>query len=230
MPSSRQQLEEEPMNATAARSRRRPWLTAATLGMSLALAACIVKDTRSTMYLSPDGSVTWTILQANVFSDAKQASERDAEEQAWRNRAAAAQTPLTVFLESLGGWAVSRTVLKDTAPFEVHTTARFDRIDTLFGAICCSTGSDCVSQMQTDGNQTTLTVWVAGQEETSHESSAGDTDPVVDALGDLKIVLTSGRFVKASGFVLDGTRAAHLDEKATDGAGTLSLTWEKDTR
>lgn len=197
----------------------------AVLALAAAGAGCIEKDSRSVIYLDPDGSLTWTVLETDVRSNSEKPDERAQEEAEYRRTMLSNPTPLVALFESLGGRSVSRTVLKDTVPFEVHTSARFDRIDSVFERMCAAATYSCLAHTEIDGGRTTLVVEMLGE----LDGPGPDQGGVLDALEELKFVLIEGRFVAASGFVLDGTRTAKIDDKAGDGDEpvTLTLTWEK---
>jgi hypothetical protein len=197
--------------------------------LALAAAACIQKDLRNVMYLQPDGSVVWTILETDVRSDAANASDRESEEAEYRRVMQSNPTPLVALLSSLGGRQASRTILKDTAPFEVHTSANFDRLDVLLENLCAAGSRFCVAWIQDQGHRRTLTLEMQGP----LDPPAPEQEALIDALTDLKLVLVEGRFVEASGFILDGNRTARLDEHAVedeDEPVTLTLVWETNSR
>jgi len=198
------------------------------LAAALACAACIQKDVRNVVYLQPDGSAVWTILETGARSDAKSAPDRRAEEADYRRTILSNPTPLVAFLEMLGGRRVSRTVLKDTAPFEVHTSAEFDRIDALFERICASASRFCVASVHDDGQRRVLTVEVQGP----LTPPAPEHPALLDALTKLTFVMADGHFVEAAGFILDNDVTAKLDDEALedeDEAVTLRLVWERDS-
>jgi hypothetical protein len=198
----------------------------AVAGIAALGTGCIEKDTRSVIYLDPDGSLVWTILETDVRSNAEKPADRIQEETDYRRTIRSNPTPLVALFESLGGRQASRTVLKDTVPFEVHTSARFDRIDVLFERVCAAANYRCFSQVSNDGDRTTLTVEIVGK----LEVPGPEQDGLTDALETLKFVLVEGRFVEASGFTLEGGRTATLDEdeKVVDGDPvTITLTWTK---
>jgi hypothetical protein len=212
------------MTATNARPLAKMLATLAVLGLAALGDGCIEKDTRSVIYLDPDGSLTWTVLETDVRSGSEKPADRTQEEAEYRRTMLSNPTPLVLLFESLGGRQVSRTVLKDTVPFEVHTTAKFDRIDTLFERMCAAASYFCVAGVANDGRRTTLTIEMVSE----LEVPGPEQDAMTDALGTLKLVLVEGRFVGASGFALTGTRTATLDEKVVDGDPvTITLTWEK---
>jgi hypothetical protein len=209
------------MTRTFARRFARNVGLPAVLAISIAGAACIQKNTRSVMYLDPGGSVTWSILESDVHSDSTSPDDRASDEQGYRRELGTNPAPLVAVLESLGGRGITRSVLKDTAPFEVHTVARFDRVDGLFEAVCQAGGIRCVSHTSWEGRRTRLTVEQVGKIE-----SEADPVALTDALDHLQVVLAEGRFVEAVGFTLKNDRTAALNDDLDEDHLVLSLTWE----
>ena len=211
------------MSTTFARSVARLVGAAALIAGALSAAACIQQETRSVMYLGPDGSVTWSILEGDVRSDAATPAERAGEEEDYRREMLADPTPLVTWLDSLGGRAIVRTVLKDTVPFETHTSARFDRLDALLASICQTVGAQCVGTLTTDGRRTRMTV-----EEISEADAGPDTDlrTVTSAIDGLRLVLGEGTFVEAVGFKIEDGRTAVLEDDVDTGPVRLVLAWE----
>ena len=99
-------------------------------GLALVLAACVLKTTRHTVYLEPDGSVVWTVLEEDVHSDARTAVDRRKEECDWLAAVHAGEHGVARGLALLGGDPVSR-VLRSERPFVVWTEARFDSFEEL---------------------------------------------------------------------------------------------------
>jgi hypothetical protein len=185
--------------------------------------ACIQKETRSVMYLDPDGSVTWSILESDVRSDAATPAERAGEEEGYRREMLANPTPLVAWLDALGGRAITRTVLKYTAPFEAHTVARFDRLDALLVSICQAAGSRCVSDIASDGRRTRMTLEQVGE---AGEGTGTDVGTVTDVLDGLRLVLGEGTFVEAVGFTLKDGRTATLSDDLDAEHIRLVLAWD----
>lgn len=200
--------------------------TLAVLAGSLAGAGCILKDTRSVMYLEPSGAVTWSITESDIRSDGDTPEDRAKEEAGYRDEMFANPAPLAALLDSMGGHSIARTVLKDHAPFEIHTVARFDRIDAVFERLCAKAGALCVTRLSSEGDRTTLTVEVRGEIESA--ADANMPGPQADLLTGLKIVCVEGRFVHASGFTLkDGRTALIPDTDGPEDPLVLTLTWQK---
>ena len=44
--------------------------------VSFLASGCLIKDTTQTVYLEPDGTVTWSVLEKDVRSDAPRAEDR----------------------------------------------------------------------------------------------------------------------------------------------------------
>src|SRR6185503_13056389 len=55
----------------------------APLAAALMLAGCLQKETTHTLYLAPDGGVSWMALEKDVRSDEKDPAARRAEEEAY---------------------------------------------------------------------------------------------------------------------------------------------------
>lgn len=212
------------MTGTITRRFARTAGALAVLALSIAGAACIQKEIRSVMYLDASGSVSWSITESDARSDAETPAERAEEEARFRDDMLANPARLVTLFESLGGYSITRTVLKDRAPFEAHTAAQFDRIDVLFERICATAGLLCASSVASEGDRTTLTVEVVGE----IDSSEDKPDSMDDALTNLTIVCVEGRFVQASGFTLDGDRKAKIaDFDGPDDHLVLTLTWQR---
>ncbi len=212
------------MNDTTSRGVVRTIGALAVVTGTLAGAACIQKETRSVMYLEPTGAVTWSITESDVRSDVDAPADRAKEEEGYRVKMLSNPAPLVARLDSMGGRSISRSILKDEAPFEVNTVAKFDRIDRVFDALCAAGGYLCVSRLSTEGDRTTFTVEVIGEVETAGH----DSDSPIDLLSDLKIVCVEGRFVEAIGFKLTDPRTATIaDTDGPDDHVVLTLTWQK---
>jgi hypothetical protein len=214
------------MTGTMIRRFVRPAAALAVLAGSIVGTGCIERQTRSVMYLDPSGSVTWSITESDVHSNADTPADRVREEAGYRDTMLANPSPLAEELDSLGGHSIVRTVLKDQVPFEVHTLARFDRIDVLFENFCEKAGYLCVSRLSSEGDRTTLTVEIRGE----IESGPGEDKlgPLAPAFTELKIVCVAGRFVAGTGFTFEGDRTATLaDADGPDDEVVLTLTWTK---
>ena len=96
----------------------------------LAPAGCLQKETAHTLYLSPDGSLRWTVEESNIYSDETDAGARFAEEQAYIGSALIGGHHAAGGLQAIGPLGpVNTTVIRDERPFHVVTDAPFLRVD-----------------------------------------------------------------------------------------------------
>ncbi len=199
--------------------------------LAAALAACILKDTRHTLYLEPDGSVVWTVLEEDVRSDATAPAERTREECDWLATATAGDHPAARGLAWLGGRPQSR-VLRSERPFTVWTEARFESLEELARRLVDGLRLPAELEVVThpDGGALTVVLQLAAVDDSEEAEEA-----LVDLLDDLesaRLVLVAGQFIAAEGFELDDDqRTARplppLEEllEAKEGALRWSLSW-----
>jgi len=203
---------------------------ALTLALALPSAACLTKETRSTVYLEDDGAVTWTILETDVRSDSANPVEARQEEDGYLAEHQGGRPRLAAALEAIGGREISTRLLRPRAPFEAHVSARFDSVESLFMGYCAARQWVCSSNMERDGGKTTWT-WTVVMEDGADDGGSNDRpiDALDEAVSNLGICLGTGRFLAATGFKLDGDRVAQINpEEDQDGQEqyTFSLTWE----
>lgn len=172
------------------------------LTLAAALAACILKDTRHTLYLEPDGAVVWTVLEEDVRSDAEAPADREREECDWLAAAVAGDHDAARGLAWLGGSPSSR-VLRSERPFTVWTEARFGSLDELARRLVDGLRLPAELEVASgpEGGSLTLVLELAAVDE-----SAEAEEVLVDLLDDLesaRLVLVEGRFTSAEGFELD---------------------------
>jgi hypothetical protein len=195
-------------------------------------AGCLIKDTTQTWYLRPDGSVTWTVVESNVRSDARAAADRANEETTYWTSVKSETHEVAEAFRLLGGTNLGTRVVRAEVPYTVVTDARFAGIADLGQRLIVEMGlvGSSVLVRDADAWQWTMTI---------RDPHAADSqiDPehaivsLADTLASLKIVLVSGRFESAEGFVLTSDhRVATFDEKATNPGGenqtvVLRLRW-----
>lgn len=197
--------------------------------LGLFAAGCLDSEIRHDVYLDPDGSAVWSVLQTDVVSNEKDPVARDREEREFRKRLLGDDPPIAEALRILGGWKVETVIIRDERPFALAAKARFPRVDRMleeyFDRVHPEAELD--ADLERDGALTTLRIEISGEGE-----EATVVDPAAAlAVGDgnLRIHLTRGRFVSAEGFVLeaDGRRALPVLEGGdAEGERVLSLTWE----
>ena len=185
-----------------------------TLGLMACSAACLERETAGPAYVEADGSVTWTILETGVRSDASDPEAARREEDEYAAAYASSHGPLAAALSAIGGTDVNARLLRARAPFEVYASARFQSLESLAMGYCSSQGWWCTSRMETAGRQTIWT-WTLATADQGPEEGLSSLD---EAVTKLKITLASGRFVSAAGFTLNGDREATIDP-GDDAAG-----------
>jgi hypothetical protein len=198
------------------------------------MAGCLHKETTHTLYLAPDGAVTWMAVERDVRSDDRNPAARSAEETAYVAAVAAGVHPIRSGLAALGPLSERTQVLRAERPFIVLTEAQFAGIDGLVGRMLSDLGVPGRATLTRTGARATLTISVDVAAALADESER--STPVTDLLEDLaryRIVLTDGRFVAASRFRLsdDDTAAVPIEPSddeiaARKGVLEFSLTWE----
>ncbi len=214
--------------------------TALVLAMaaSLTSAACLQKDTTSTIYLRQDGSFDWVVLERNVYSDDADAATRAREESAYVGSAARGEHGIASGFSALGGDDIRIRVLRDTRPSAVMVDARFDGLTAVFDRVLSGCRIPHDVSMTHDGDVTTWRLVIDAGPDGENLAGGGldDCDDGVDelAISDalmISVMLESGAFTSATGFKLEGSTAAVLDEeglKATfeaSGRLELALSW-----
>jgi hypothetical protein len=204
------------------------------MAIAMLAAGCLKKEITHTLCLSPAGEVTWIAAETNVYSDASEPAGRRAEEREYITGASTGRHPIALALEALRPAGQVRTrILRDEAPFFVVTDARFPSIETVMQQLLEETGGSVSVHLNAHGRRSTLTIEI----DFSPDAPARDTpvSAIVNDLDHLRIVMTEGRFVAATGFdIVDGTVATLSDqwmkeaEKVYEAKGSVQMTliWE----
>ena len=201
-------------------------------GMLLS-AGCLVEETRHTLYLEPDGSVTWTVLESGVRSTAGDRREGRNEEQEFLSLAGAAEQPIARALDQLRPSELRSHLLRTERPFTVFNEAWYPSLEKLAEEILAQLEIDGRFELHSDGD---LEGFVLTLHWTDSEESDGEEIenlmPIVTELADYKLVLPAGRFVEAIGFEIvdDGVGAVPValidgDTQEEAESVTYSLTW-----
>jgi hypothetical protein len=207
----------KPLNGIASIGFRTLVIVAAA---GFASVACLTKETSNTLYLDPDGAVTWSILHRNVRSG-------DVEELEYFSAVVRDDHGVARWFRKLDG-DVATTILRAVRPYSVLTEARFAGIDFLGQRILDSFGARGTSTIgrNPDGSVTWRLVLDMSSEPAEH-----NVEHVEDLFdGDLKLVLTEGRFLAAEGFTIAGDEAVMAEPEEADDEQpnvpfVISLTW-----
>jgi hypothetical protein len=205
--------------------------SAAIVLVSCGFTGCLVKDTSHTLYLSPDGSVVWSVLERDVRSAEEDGSKRWNEERQFLDGVVSGRHPIDLGLQALGAERTSVRLLRAERPYAVLTDARFARIDRVIQSFFDALRLDGRASLEWSGSRATLWVTLDIPED---ESAAGDghDTPIASLVDDLdryRIVLTDGEFAAAEGFeILENGSQAKLTVAEGDAARRrieLRLTW-----
>ena len=201
--------------------------------VALMTTACLVKDTTQTIYLEPDGSVTWTVLQKDVRSDSQKAEDRAREEGEFVTAVRAERHPVALAFGRLDPMSVRTHVLRAEWPYAVLTQARFARLDWLMAQWVGVQGTSTLER-QDGTTRWDLTVNPESDSSASKDKEEAGDDALSDSFEHCRFVLVAGRFTSAVGFELssDGRVATiqfpdHQESDDTASAKPLhfSLIW-----
>jgi len=188
---------------------------------TLLCTACLERQTTQTLYLAPDGSVTWEILETGVRSSEQDRDTARREEADYLSAAAASNHDLARGLARLGS-RPGTAVLRDVSPFTVHTRARFPSGPALADVLQAELTGAVDIVLSREGARARAEIHV--NPEFDWESLDGS--PLLALLTDtedFRIVLTEGRFIEATGFAIVDPYTAILKPHG-DGA-EFALVW-----
>src|SRR5262249_16559510 len=197
---------------------------------------CLVRDVTHTVYLEPDGSVTWTVLEQHVRSDGETPSDRAREEGGYINAINTDGHQAARAFAKLDPTDVHTTVLRAERPYATLVEARFARVDELMGTLGSKlgVGSDSTLERRDGLMSWTLTIYPAPMSPSRDE----DVDPLIDFFSSGTLMIVTGRFTSAVGFELSADRRAAtvqitkdiLDDDSQTEPLRFSLTWAEADR
>jgi hypothetical protein len=182
------------------------------IGSLVLLGGCIQKETSHTLYVSPDGAVSWVVSEVNVRSDQTETGQRLAEEEGYIGPALLGSHGVARGLTALGSIGnVRTTVIRDRRPFHVVTQADFPAIDALLSRLFREMGVRSTAAMLRAAERTTVRVRLDFANPLAEKETA--VSELFDQIEHLRFVLTEGRFNPAAGV------------DVTDAIATLSPEW-----
>ncbi len=193
--------------------------------------ACLKSESTVTWYVDPGGAVTWSILERDIRSDAKDRTERETEESTFLTLAKSREHPAGTGFLRVGGAAIKSTIIKDKPPFVVLTEAQFTGLDQLGRRLMNGYRITGTSFVTRDGDAWTWTLTIEDTpEEMDDELASAELEALI---GDrLQVALREGHFTKAKGFeIQDDGRIARMvkdlfdTEPKKNGPIVLELTW-----
>ncbi len=188
---------------------------AGVLGMAVVAAGCLQKETSHTLYISPEGSVAWVAVEANVHSDESDPGRRATEEQSYIGPALLGSHRVALGLRALEpDTLVGTTVVRGERPFHVITEAKFARIDRVLERLLIESGLPARVTLAHGDDRTRLRI----QLDFSRAIVERDT-PVSALLEDIEqfvFVISEGTFIAGGGFEVTDRAKAKLSKEAFD--------------
>jgi len=202
----------------------------AAAALLIAAAACIQEENAVTLFLDPNGPVTWSILERNVRSDSKNRDERQTEESQFIIAARVHQHPAMTGLQRMAASDLKDSILQDKPPYSVMTEGHFRNLEEMGRRLFLAyriTGTSVVS------HDKEKTIWTLTIESIPEDIPEQDTAELTALFGDkFHVALREGEFVEAQGFSInDDRRIAELsgqlfeDRKSDDPPKVLKLVW-----
>lgn len=191
-----------------------------TTNLAVVLAAvvtggCLQKETTHTLYVSPDGRVTWVAVEANVHSDERDSGKRQAEEDSYIGPAAIGTHRVARGLQALEPASLVRTtVIRDERPFHVVTEATFARIDAMLERLFVESGLPARVTLSQEADRARLRI----RFDFSRTLAERDTpaSALLEDLDDIVFVLPEGSFIAGDGFEIADRARARLSKEALD--------------
>lgn len=194
----------------------------------LCLPGCLLEDTRHTLFLAPDGSVTWRAVRDVIRSDHDDLDDRADEEASFLESFDAGEEGWSELLGELGAQETSVELLRAERPYTVLVRARFAHVQDLLAGLMADAKEDVLVLYEEDGSLRTLHIELPpGEEELGPEEAKGDEQS--RAGDDFRLVLIEGRFIEADGFELspDGVIAVPRERDEAE-PQLYRLVWDVD--
>ena len=187
---------------------------------------CLEKDTTQTIYIERDGSVTWEVVEREVYSSADKKEDRLREENEYLRLAVAGCPDIVEGLTEIGGTDVHSELLRDRRPFSLRATARFQDLEHALRGLFEAAEIGAEVRLESDGARRILTIVPVDIEPVND-----DEGPVFELFrsDDFRFVMADGEFEEAEGFTIEeqGRVAIWSDESdATEDPPTrMRLVW-----
>ena len=205
---------------------------------------CLEIQGTHTLYLSPDGSVVWSILEEGIRFEGTTRDSRQRLEEELLDRVAGSEHAAARALEALYPGSLTARVLRERRPQAVLTEAYFPSIEGVFLNLFSFYEVPASTELEVSDDRVRLDIhfWMNPEEDDEEEARDGRTDDEEPAdlydrfllalLVECRIVLTEGKFIEAQGFeIVEGGRVARTTQIDTQDAEEnntpveLSLTW-----
>jgi len=202
----------------------------AAAALLIAASACIQEENAVTLFLDPNGQVTWSILEKNVRSDSKSRDERQTEESQFIVAARVHQHPAMTGLQRLAASDIKDSILQDKPPYTVMTEGHFRNLEEMGRRLFVAYRIRGTSVVTHDREKF---IWMLTIESVPGDLAEQDTAELSALFGTkLHVALREGEFVEADGFsISDDRRLAELagdlfeDRKESDPPKVVKLVW-----
>jgi hypothetical protein len=213
-------------------------LTVAAVVVLLA-SACLLTEVDSTLYLDPDGSLTWSVLEDGIVSD-KQGEAGLLEEQEYLDAFETKQHGIAEMMFAMGPSTVETKMIRNERPYSTFTSARYPDVGEFFQRMIDYGEERGRARLINLGEFNRLEIEIQLERErtsTPAEDFEEKPLPILDR-DDFPFVLTGGEFVAAEGFeIAKGGQTAlpleyedeEIEEMLEAGVIVYSLTWTTQT-
>jgi hypothetical protein len=207
------------------------WRVGAALAAIAVASGCLQKDVSQTWYLEgATGTVTWSLLEDHVRSDARGARDRDDEERTYLLAVQRDDHTAARAFRQLGFLSPRTRILRDSVPFTVLTDAGSARIDVLGERIILHGGLAGTSVLTSHEGVQEWTMTIRDPQANGGPAVSDDIADLMGGLEQLVVVLSTGVFGEAEGFTVGGDRRTarlHLPDgdSSADAPIRLRLQW-----
>ncbi len=201
-------------------------ITTALLGLCLlVLSGCLLEDTRHTLYVGPDNSVTWRVVRDLIRSDRDDVDERYDEEAEFLASLDSGVEGWTELLTDFGAREVDAELLRAERPYTVVVRARFGHVEELVAGLLAESEDDVRVSFVEQGSLRTLRITPPPSEDEPADEDTPDPDAAARPVSEVRLVLTEGRFIDAIGFALSQDGAVAVPLEGQDDTELL-LVWD----
>lgn len=199
---------------------------------------CFEIQGKHTLYLTPDGTLTWTVLEEEIRLNDATGEEEALTADEFLDLVAANRHDAAITLAALHPSSLNNRILREEPPQAIVTEAHFPGIDRVYQNFFDLLEIPASAELRIEEERTRMeaTFWVWSEE--PEEPEEGDElrqvngEILLALLCECRIVLTEGRFVEAVNFeIVEGGRVAiPIDFDTTEAEENntpivLSLTW-----
>jgi len=186
---------------------------------------CLEKDVTHTLYVERDDSITWEVLEREVYSSADKLEDRLREEGDYLRNAVAGRPDIVQELAEIGGTDAHAELLRDRRPFSLRATARFQDIEHALTGLFEVAETDVEVRLQVVGDRRILTITPLNLEPPFDDADESLSSELLRSDG-FRFVLAAGEFLEAEGFTIEeeGRVAVWSDETDAD-IETFRLVW-----